>query len=197
MWSSPSSPDRMKKRTFIRHAVSENEIKLILQSRNWTKGLESYADAIETLIDCSWSPSEEHIQRYDRFRATPIEHDDEDEDKTVHLASGKKEYLQTRSTEDLQRWLTQHHVTHKELTRKQLIKLVKRVFATTTPVPAMPRFKLCPRTSGKHNTVKMGIKSMRIRFDSGPGNEQDDEKMSLFGDEQRGTLRLEQLRLNA
>jgi len=158
LWTSPCSPDSEKKQTFIRRTVSVDEMKHIMETMNPENPPRNYDDAVEKLIDCSWRPTKEHIQRYDRLRATLIEHDDDE--KTVEFQSGREDYLSTRSTEDLEEWLRQHHVSHSLRTRKQLIRLVAEMLVTTTPIRAVPRRRRCPKTVSKHNNAKMGVRSM-------------------------------------
>jgi len=110
-------------------------------------------ECVEILIQAGWSPSKEHVQRNERLRATPIEHCDEE--VTIELESGNHQYLSSRTTDDLKAWLKQHQISHHKTFKIDLIKLVQRHYANTTPLrPMVPKARLCPKTSRPTTTKK-------------------------------------------
>merc|ERR1719295_1617324 len=105
-----------------------------------------YEDCVETLSHCTWTPTEEQIQRNVRLRATPIEHDDDDE-KIVEFTSGDLDYLSSRPIEELEQWLQQNHIRHNKKSKRGLVILVSRMLRNTTPLRVMPKLKLCGKSS--------------------------------------------------
>ena len=105
---------------------------------------EKYEECVETLSRCSWTPTEDQLQRNDRLRATPIEH--EDDENTVELESGNVDYLSSRTIDELKQWLEQHDVGHIEKSKAELVRLVSKKFAITTPIRIMPKLKFCRKT---------------------------------------------------
>ena len=112
------------------------------------------------------------MQRYDRLRATPIEHGDDE--KTVELESADYDYLSSRSAEELKQWLEQHQIRYSQQSKEGLIRLIKRMFTVITPRRVMPKFKMCPKTAGKRATLKFvneeeedDVNSPRIDQDDG------------------------------
>jgi len=81
LWDDPKSADKEAKRHFIRLTLSREEQRTILESMDYVAPNDVEA-AIEALILCAWIPSKEHVSRFDRSRAKPIDHElewDEDE----------------------------------------------------------------------------------------------------------------------
>ena len=147
-------------------------------NENDTISEREYEDCVETLSHCTWTPTEEQIQRNERLSATPIEHDDDDDEKIVEFTSGDLDYLSSRPIEELEQWLEQHHIRHNEQSKKGLVSLVSSMFRITTPARVMPRFKLCGKSSRAIRTRSVRKTLMKKQQNSMDiDSDDDDDKM--------------------
>ena len=146
--STPNSEDYTKKKKFIQLTIPMDEMQWILCEMDY---IEDYEQCVGILIESGWTPSEEHNQRYDRARATPIEHDDDYKDDPVELESGKEDYLKTLKKEKLTRWLDQNGIPYSDQwTKERVVALVSKMYSITSPIP-MKRWKRPKGTAHKAN----------------------------------------------
>ena len=181
-----------QKQKFIRSTISKTEIRDILEEMNCgdfesnfendTISEREYEECVETLSHCTWTPTEDQIRRNERLRATPIEHDDDDDEKIVEFTSDDSDYLSSRPIEELKQWLEQHQIQHNEQSKRGLVSLVSRMFRITTPARVMPKFKLCGKSSRATRTRsvrKTLMKKEKISMDIDSEDDDDDEMDNL------------------
>ena len=165
-WDVSVSNDLNLKYQFIRSVFTESEIKDILHKMLCDHIPHDYEECVQRLVETEWKPTKEQLRRHDLLRATPIEHDDDEQ--SVHFESGDLKYLSSRTNDQLEQWLNQHNIQHDAESKKQLVELVHNVFGVTSPIRTMSRSRLCPKTNGKQREKRAMCKTPhRLRMNSG------------------------------